>query len=147
LFIYVPKLLLLIMLGLAGMALIVPFVQIEREMVKVEVIRDGDYVTLSAKEGFVQVFLPDDEIYSASNPLDFFPSLIDPSIISSLEIVPSGETALCNVRMAQGKNQAGTVEFCIVLAERVGVPLYVHEDLFSLPGLSLQGAGFQGVSP
>jgi hypothetical protein len=134
----VPRLLLLIMLGLAGVAMLVPFVQIDRELVRVELARDGDVVTLSGGNGFVRVYLPDDGIYSPSNPADFFPSLIDSSLISSLEIVPSGETAFCNVRTAQGRNQAGTVEFCVLLAEKTGAPLYIHENLLSLPEFSLQ---------
>ncbi|MBR9689863.1 MAG: hypothetical protein GOV01_03140 [Candidatus Altiarchaeota archaeon] len=133
------KLLLLILVGVAVTAFTIPFAPITKDLIRVDVYTSDQRVVYVSDEGILEFGMPDDALYSSDDPYDFFPELIDPSSLQRVEFLPYGSEISCNVLDAQGKNTVGNPEFCVVLNLKLGVPVYVHKDLFTSPEFTSPG--------
>ncbi len=124
------KLLLLLLLALAVSALMAPLFPGTDGMVRVDLERSGGKLLLTGGGKRLELPDPTDVVYSSGDPLDFFPELIDPAYLQRLELIPYGSSLSCNVLTAQGRTVAGDYRFCLAISIKLGVPLYVHEELF-----------------
>ncbi len=127
------KLLLFILVALASASFLIPFSVFGNDLVQVDLYKQNEILILSHKEGELRFNFPDDIVYSSSNPYDFFPELIDGSNVQKLELLPNGKDVACNAVLNGNKQIAGNYEFCLVLAIKTNIPLYVHKDLLKLP--------------
>ena len=132
----------MLLVGAAIMAVFLPMIPPSSGTELVEILQQGSTVVLVGESGTIAFELTDDEIagasYSSDNPFDFFSLVADPSQISRLEILPYGTGTVCSVvKSGSTDTPAGKASFCIALASRTGIPLYVAEDLLVLnPDLS-----------
>ena len=133
------RLVLILLLGMAAAVLLVPFVPVDGDLIRVDVYTSDQYVLLKGGDGQLELPIPGDNIYSSDDPYDFFPELIDPSSIQRVEFLPYGKQASCNVLTATGSRIAGHQDFCLVLALKLGVPVYAHKELFQLPQATTSG--------
>ena len=127
------KIVLLMLVGMATAILLVPFIPMDRDLVRADVYVSEESMLLKGSGGQVELPVPGDDLYSSDDPFDFFPELIDPSSIQRVELLPYGEGISCNVLTSTGKRIAGDVDFCIVLTLKLNIPVYVHKDLFEVP--------------
>lgn len=130
------KLLLLLLLAMAVSAFMLPFFPTAGDLVGVKVRITSDSTILDA--GGAQLVLPliDEDIYSSDNPLDFFPEIIDPTTLQRVEFLPYDDSISCNVLTGKGRSVAGNYRFCLALAIKLDVPIYVHKNLFESPVFS-----------
>lgn len=138
LFSFMNKIILLLLAILASSAFLVPFAVFDKELVRVEIFESETKVLLSSKYGELTLPFFENLVYDSNNPLDFFPELVDASNIQQLQLIPYHEGVSCNVRFSQNEDLAGNYNFCLVLATKLGVPLYVHKDLLELPNFDLK---------
>ena len=136
----VNKFILILMLGLATTVLLVPFVQMDGDLINADIFISEQVILLKGPEGQLEISLPGDDIYSSDDPYDFFPELIDPASLQRVELIPYGEQMSCNVLTSTGKRIAGHIDFCMVLSLKLGVPVYVHKDMFEVPGTLVTGS-------
>jgi len=136
----VNKFILLLLLGLATTVLLVPFVQMDDDLIKTDIFVSDHVILLKSSIGQLELPVPGDDIYSSDDPYDFFPELIDPSSIQRIELVPYGDKVSCNVLTSTGKRIAGHTDFCLILSLKLGIPAYVHRDLFEVPGTLITGS-------
>jgi hypothetical protein len=127
----VNRLLLILLLGLGASVLMVPFLPSPGDLVRADVQTSGDRVLLAGDGGQLELPLPVDDVYSSSDPYDFFPELVDPASIERVEFLPYGEGISCNVVTDRGHNVAGDPLFCVVLVVKLEVPAFVHPSLLS----------------
>lgn len=127
---------LLLLLAMAVSAFMVPFFPTTGDLVRVDVHVTGDSILLDG--GPTQLVLPlvDNDVYSSENPLDFFPEIIDPTTLQRVEFLPYGDSVSCNVLTGQGRSVAGNYRFCLAIAIKLDVPVFVHKDLFETPAFS-----------
>lgn len=133
----------LILAGIAILAIFIPFVSPSSNTEIVTLYERGNGILLIGDSGYIEFFLSAEELsstYDSENPFDFFSNLVDPSQISRIEILPYGTTTVCNVLMSgTKKGLAGKSSFCISLALRTGIPIFVSEDLLILDTSELEG--------
>jgi len=134
--------LIVMLVVMSAVFFLLPFVPMNRDLVRAEIIKGGDYVVLRASEGMLKLHMGREVMnahYSSSNVYDFFSGLIDPAGLQRLEILPYGNGYICNAVTVNGDAYAGDVKFCIALALRRNIPVYVHRDL--LTNLSINNRG------
>ena len=134
------KLLILLMAVMASAVFLVPFTSLDKDFVQVDVYTSETQILLSSKQGELTLPFFMSSIYNLDNPFDFFPELIDGSSIQRLQLFPYQEGIACSVKTSLSNELAGNYEFCLVLATKLDIPLYVHEKLLVLPSFSLQGS-------
>jgi len=127
----VNRLALLLLFGLLSFLLFLPPLHPPKDVERVKLIIGENCVVLKGSSGSLKIPV-DREVLGRggyANPYDFFSNLVDSSKIERIEIVPSPSEKLCRVITYDGRSYAGKVEFCIALAIRKEIPVYVHEEL------------------
>jgi hypothetical protein len=133
----VNKLLLLLLMAMAVSAFMLPFFQTSGDLVGVDVYEsDGAVILVGGK---MQLELPftGDGVYSSDDPLDFFPEIIDATTLQRVEFLPYGGGLECNVLTTQGRSVAGDYRFCLALAVKTDVPVFVQGELLNEPAFNL----------
>ena len=138
LFSFMNKFILLLLAVLASSAFLVPFAVFDKEFVKVDIFTSDTQILLSSEYGEITFPFFTDSVYDSDNPFDFFSELVDSSNIQQLQLLPYHNEVSCNVKFSQNSNLAGNYNFCLILATRLGIPLYVHKDLLVSPIFSLK---------
>ena len=134
------KFVLILLLGLSTTVLMVPFIQMDSDLIKTDIFISEQIILLKSSIGQLEIPIPGDDIYSSNDPYDFFPELIDPSSIQRVELIPYGDSISCNVLTSTGKRIAGHRDFCMILSLKLGIPAFVHKDLFEVPGTLVTGS-------
>jgi len=124
------RILLLPLLFLPLFLLFFPLSSPSLDLERAEILEGHDYVVLRCASGHLEIQVGRDVIEkNEQNVYTFFSSLVDTSQIERIEIVPSPSGLSCRVLTYTGRSYSGEVEYCIALALRKEVPVYVHKEL------------------
>lgn len=115
----------------------VPLIPPSADTQVVDVHQTEGGVVLVGRGGQLSVALNPQEspsTYSSDNPFDLASQVMDPSRVQRMEILPYGGGTVCSVQLNTGSSVASKTSFCVALALRSDLPLYVHSQLLTVEG-------------